>query len=86
MKQILIILAFFFIHKIAIAQTPSDNFILSDPHHSTTIFVGKEEKQVVKFAANALADDIKDIPGIRPLVTNDTINLKGSVVILIKVR
>lgn len=82
MKHTLIILTFLVIYKMTSAQTPSDNFILSEPHHSTTIFVGKDEKEVVQFAANALADDIEDITGIRPLVTNDTSNLKGSIVIL----
>lgn len=81
MKQTLII-AFILIYKLTIAQTPSNNFILSGAGHVTTIFTGKDEKEVVKLAANALADDIKDITGVRPPVTDDTANLKGSVVIV----
>jgi hypothetical protein len=82
MKQTLVIIAFLFIYKITVAQTPSDGFILSGPGHSTTIFIGNDQKEVVGIVANALADDIKDITGIKPLVTDDTSKLKGAVVIL----
>lgn len=83
MKNTLIIITFLFIYKISFAQASSDdNFILSSPDHPTTIFVAKDEKEVVKITANALAGDIRDITGRKPLVTDDTGNLKGSVVIL----
>ncbi|AYD48294.1 glycosyl hydrolase 115 family protein [Arachidicoccus soli] len=58
------------------------DFILSAQHNSAIIYVYKDEKPVVKIAANALAGDIQAITGIKPLVTSDPHKLSNSVVII----
>jgi hypothetical protein len=60
----------------------SHHFILSAPGRTATIFVGKNEQEVVKTAAHMLAGDIAQVGGREPLVTSDTAALSGPVVVV----
>lgn len=60
----------------------SADFVLSAPGRTTTIFVGKNEPEVVNTAVHLLAGDIAQVGGRRPVVTSDTAALRGRVVVV----